>query len=81
MRIALVGVFCLFAAEAASAQTILKREPYYMSPGAVVLVDDGRCTAGKVTRIATDHRGITRRKSCVLPMARQASVTPAVIAH
>lgn len=81
MRIALVGVVCLSAVGTASAQTILKREPHYMSPRAVVLVDDGRCTAGKVTRVATDHRGMSRRKSCVLPMAREASAVAAVVEH
>lgn len=81
MRIALVGVACLFAVEAASAQTILKREPHFMPPGAAVLVDDGRCTTGKVTRVLMDHRGMTRRKSCVPLLPKQASATPVVIEY
>lgn len=81
MRIALVGVACLFAVEAASAQTILKREPHFMSPGAVVLVDDGRCTTGKVTRISMDHRGMSRRKSCVSALPKQAAAMPTVIEY
>src|SRR5262245_17057491 len=39
MRVFLAGLLALALVPAASAQTILKREPHFLAPGAVVYVD------------------------------------------
>lgn len=74
MRGLLAGVLALSFAEAASAQTILKREPHYLAPGAVVLVDSGRCGVGKVMKVTGISKGISRRKACVSLSPQQATL-------
>ena len=65
MRALLAAVFALALIPAASAQTILKREPHYLAPGTVVYVDTGQCGIGKVMKVTGILKGISRRKICV----------------
>jgi hypothetical protein len=65
MRILLAAIFALSLMPAASAQTILKREPHYLAAGAVVYVDSGQCGVGKVMKVTGISKGISRRKACM----------------
>jgi hypothetical protein len=66
MRSLLAGFAALiFVALPASAQTVLKREPHYLAPGAVVFVDTGQCGVGKVMKVTGIAKGPLRRKACV----------------
>ena len=77
MRVLLAGLCALALIPAASAQTILKREPHYLAPGAIVYVDTGRCGVGKVMKVTGIMKGISRRKSCVSLNPEEATLTPA----
>jgi len=65
MRALLAGIFALSLSQAAAAQTVLKREPHYLPPGAVVFVDAGRCGVGKVMKVTGIAKGVLRRKVCM----------------
>ena len=65
MRVFLAGLFACALIPAASAQTVLKREPHYLAPGAVVYVDTGQCGVGKVMKVTGILKGISRRKACI----------------
>jgi hypothetical protein len=65
MRVLLAGLFAFALIPAASAQTVLKREPHYLAPGAVVYVDTGQCGVGKVRKVTGILKGISRRKACI----------------
>jgi hypothetical protein len=69
MRVSLAGMLALMLAltliPAASARTILKREPHYLAPGAVVYVDSGQCGIGKVLKVTGTFKGLSRRKICM----------------
>jgi hypothetical protein len=79
MRALLAGILALALALAlipsASAQTILKREPYYLAPGVVVYVDGGQCGAGKVMKVTGASKGISRRKICMSFDPQEAMLT------
>jgi hypothetical protein len=78
MRSLLAGFVALVVvAPPASAQTILKREPHYLAPGSVVLVDTGQCGVGKVMKVTGIAKGTLRRKACV-PLAPQQATLEAV---
>lgn len=55
------------------AQVILKTEPMVLDPHAVVFVNDGSCSAGKILKVTVPGRGMHRRKSCVPMQEVQAS--------
>lgn len=74
MRVLLAGIFALAVIPAASAQTILKREPHYLAPGAVVYVDTGQCGVGKVMKVTGILKGISRRKTCMSLDAQEATL-------
>jgi hypothetical protein len=80
MRAMLAGVFALAFVQAASAQTILKREPYFLANGAVAFVDNGQCGVGKVMKVTGISKGTWRRKVCVPLNPQQATLvaTPAL---
>lgn len=74
MRVSGFGLFALLitlatttfaAAQSAAAQNVLKREPHYLAPGAIVYVDNGQCSAGKVMKVTGLLKGISRRRACV----------------
>ena len=65
MRVLLAGLFAFVIIPAASAQTILKREPHYLAPGAVVYVDTGQCGVGKVMKVTGILKVSSRRKICM----------------
>lgn len=66
MRVFLAGILALALIPAtASARTILKREPHYLAPGAVVYVDSGQCGVGKVMKVTGTFKGLSRRKICM----------------
>lgn len=70
MRVVLAGVLALLVipsafAQSALTQPVLKREPHYLAPGAVVYVDSGQCGVGKVMKVTGISKGISRRKSCM----------------
>lgn len=82
MRASLAGFFAILtiqlaSAQAISAQIILKREPHYLAPGAVVFVDTGQCGVGKVMKVTGIAKGISRRKACVTSEAREATLDAA----
>jgi hypothetical protein len=77
MRALLAGIVVLVLAPAASAQTILKREPHYLPPGAVVFVDNGQCGVGRVMKVTGIAKGNLRRKTCMTPVAQQAALRAA----
>jgi hypothetical protein len=74
MRVLLVGIFALALVQAASAQTVLKREPHYLPAGAVVFVDTGRCGVGKVMKVTGFGKGSLRRKACVSLESQEAGL-------
>ena len=65
MRILLAGIAAFAFVQAASAQTILKREPHYLPSGAVAFVDSGQCGVGKVMKVTGIGKGHLRRKTCM----------------
>jgi hypothetical protein len=65
MRILVVGCF-LLAASPSFAQKLLSTEPLMLDPYAVVFVNDGLCSAGKILKVTGSIRGLRRKKSCVL---------------
>ena len=69
MRVSGLGLFALLitfvTVQPAAAQNILKREPHYLAPGAIVYVDNGQCSAGKVMKVTGLLKGISRRRACV----------------
>jgi hypothetical protein len=65
MRAPLTGLFVLTFVQIASAQTVLKREPHYLAPGAIAFVDSGQCGVGKVMKVTGISKGISRRRACV----------------
>jgi hypothetical protein len=65
MRIPLVGCVLLAAIQPSFAQKFLTTEPLILDPYAVVYVDDGSCSAGKVLKVRGAIRGLHRKKSCV----------------
>ena len=61
-------------AQPVSAQTILKREPHYLAPGAVVFVDEGRCGVGKVMKVTGISKGMSRRRACTTLNPQEATL-------
>lgn len=72
MRTLLAGIIALAFVQTAAAQTVLKREPYYLPTGAVVFVDSGQCGVGKVLKVTGIGKGHLRRKACISLDAREA---------
>lgn len=68
------GLIQLVFTEAASAQTILKREPHYLAAGAVVFVDAGRCGVGKVMKVTGISKGTSRRRACTTLHPQEATL-------
>jgi hypothetical protein len=77
MRALLAGIVVLVLTPAASAQTILKRAPHYLPPGAVVFVDTGQCGVGRVMKVTGIAKGNLRRKTCMTPVAQQVALQAA----
>ncbi len=73
MRILVTTAFCLVAS-AASAQTVLKLEPLVLNPGAVVLVDNGSCTTGRLLKVTGARHGLMRKRKCVDRVDQQAAL-------
>ena len=65
MRALLAGILALALMPAASARTILKREPHFLAPGVVAYVDSGQCGMGKILKVTGTSKGISRRKICM----------------
>jgi hypothetical protein len=65
MRIPLVGCVLLAAIQPSFAQKLLTIEPLILDPYAVVFVNDGSCSAGKILKVKGAIRGLHRKKSCV----------------
>lgn len=74
MRTLYASLFVLSVIPAASAQTVLKREPHYLAPGAVAFVDSGQCGVGKVMKVTGILKGTSRRKACVIRPALEAAL-------
>jgi hypothetical protein len=47
------------------AQKFLTTEPLMLDPYAVVYVNNGSCSAGKILKVTGAIRGLHRKKSCV----------------
>ena len=47
------------------AQKLLTKEPLILDPYAVVYVNDGSCSVGKILKVMGAIRGLHRKKSCV----------------
>jgi hypothetical protein len=65
MRIPFVGCVLLAAIQPSFAQKYLTTEPLLLDSYAVVYVNDGSCSAGKILKVTGAVRGLHRRKSCV----------------
>jgi hypothetical protein len=74
MRALALGLMVFTVALPCSAQTILKSEPLILAPYEVAFVQDGSCPAGQVLKVTGAIRGLHRRKTCVTPVAEQASL-------
>jgi hypothetical protein len=65
MRIPLVGCVLLAAIQPSFAHKLLATEPLILDPYAVVFVDNGSCSAGKILKVTGSIHGLHRKKSCV----------------
>ena len=65
MRIPLVGCVLLAALQPSFAQKLLTTEPLMLDPYAVVFVDNGSCSVGKILKVTGAIRGLHRKKSCI----------------
>jgi hypothetical protein len=65
MRIPFVGCVLLAAIQPSFAQKYLTTEPLLLDPYAVVYVNDGSCSVGKILKVTGAVRGLHRKKSCV----------------
>jgi hypothetical protein len=65
MRIPLIGCVLLATIQPSFAQKLLTTEPLILDPYAVVFVNDGSCSAGKILKVTGAVRGLRRKKSCV----------------
>lgn len=59
------------------AQTVLKSEPFVLSPYEVAFVQDSSCGAGRVLKVTGAIRGLHRKKVCVTAGSAQASLVSA----
>ena len=53
------------AIQSSFAQKLLTKEPLILDPYAVVYVNDGSCSVGKILKVTGAIRGLHRKKSCV----------------
>jgi hypothetical protein len=74
MRVVLAGFILLAVTQPSFAQTFLKTEPLALAPHAVVLVDNGSCSTGKILKVTVTARGLHRKKVCVSAVELQASL-------
>ena len=74
VRVLMAGLVLLAVVQPSFAQTLLKTEPLALAPHAVVLVDNGSCSTGKVLKITVIARGLRRKKVCVSAEESQASL-------
>lgn len=74
MRALMAGFVLLAVTQPSFAQTVLKTEPLALAPHAVVLVDNGSCSTGKVLKVTVTARGLHRKKVCVSAVELQASL-------
>jgi hypothetical protein len=65
MRIPLVGCVLLAVIQPSFAQQFLTTEPLILDPYAVVYVNNGSCSVGKILKVTGAIRGLHRKKSCV----------------
>jgi hypothetical protein len=77
MRAVVLGAILSAAALPCFAQTVLKSEPYILTPYEVAFVQDASCPAGKVLKVTGAIRGLHRKKVCVTLAAEQASLAVA----
>jgi hypothetical protein len=77
MRAVVLGAILSAVALPCFAQTILKSEPYILTPYEVAFVQDASCPAGKVLKVTGAIRGLHRKKVCVTLAAEQASLAVA----
>ena len=75
MRTLLASLLAFAFIQAASAQTVLKREPHFLATGAVVFVDNGQCGVGKLMKVTGISKGTSRRKVCVTPVPQHATLS------
>jgi hypothetical protein len=73
VRVLMAGLVLLAVAQPSFAQTLLKAEPLALAPHAVVLVDNGSCSTGKVLKVTVIAR-LRRKKVCVSAEELQASL-------
>jgi hypothetical protein len=77
MRALALGVILSAVALPCFAQTVLKSEPFILSPYEIAFVQDASCPAGKVLKVTGAIRGLHRRKTCVTLAGEQASLAVA----
>jgi hypothetical protein len=77
MRTAVLGAILSAVAVPCFAQTVLKSEPYILSPYEIAFVQDASCPAGKVLRVTGAIRGLHRKKACVTLIDARASLAVA----
>jgi hypothetical protein len=74
MRVLAVGLVFSAVTLPCFAQTVLKSEPYILSPYEVAFVQDASCPVGKVLKVTGAIRGLHRKKVCVTLAAERASL-------
>jgi hypothetical protein len=65
MRVVVLGLVLSAVASPCFAQTVLKTEPFVLSPYEIAFVSDASCGPGKVLRVTGAMRGLHRKKVCV----------------
>jgi hypothetical protein len=74
----------LAASSSCNAQTVVKQEPFEggMSPGAIILVDDGTCGKGKIKQVTGGELGAMnprpRARKCI---PRDSSLKPGAVSR
>jgi hypothetical protein len=77
MRAVVLGAILSAVALPCCAQTVLKSEPYILTPYEVAFVQDASCPAGKVLKVTGAIRGLHRKKACVTLATERASLAVA----
>ena len=75
VRVLITGCVLLTVTQPSFAQTLLKTEPLLLDPNAVVFVDNGSCSPGKVLKVTVIARGLHRKKVCVSAKEAHASAS------
>jgi hypothetical protein len=65
VHVLMAGCVLLAVAQPSFAQTFLTTEPLALAPHAVVFINNGSCSPGKVLKVTVTARALHRKKICV----------------